>query len=75
LKAYIACIGSGRTIILQGKGNIAGMWMDELLRTWHSLFDMAGVHNDINVLQCYQVFSRIAEVNTPVMNYEINAHA
>jgi hypothetical protein len=41
---------------------------------WHSFFDMAGSHDDINMLQRSQVFSRLAEDNAPVVHYEINCH-
>jgi hypothetical protein len=38
----------------------------------HSFFDMAGAHNDINVLQQSLVFSMLAEGNTPFVSYEGN---
>ena len=41
---------------------------------WHSFFRMAGAHNDINVLQRSLVFARLANVQAPDYNYEINSH-
>ena len=41
---------------------------------WHTFFDMAGSHNDINVMQCYPLFATPVEGQAPSMNYEINGH-
>jgi hypothetical protein len=38
-------------------------------------FGIAGYHNDINILHCSPVFSRLAEGNAPVVHYEINSHS
>lgn len=57
----------GCTVILQAVAS-------QYLWIWHSFFGMAGSHNDINVLQRSPVFSKLAEGQAPVVNYEINGH-
>jgi hypothetical protein len=42
---------------------------------WQSLFCMVGSRNDINMLQCSRVFSRLVKVNAQMVNYEINGHS
>jgi hypothetical protein len=41
---------------------------------WHAFFGMTRSHNDINVLQCLNVFSRLVEGHAPLMNFVINGH-
>ncbi|KAM3309624.1 hypothetical protein ACQJBY_030729 [Aegilops geniculata] len=41
---------------------------------WHAYFGLPGSLNDINVLQRSPVFTKLAEGQTPPVNYSINGH-
>uniref|UniRef100_A0A452ZBF8 DDE Tnp4 domain-containing protein n=1 Tax=Aegilops tauschii subsp. strangulata TaxID=200361 RepID=A0A452ZBF8_AEGTS len=41
---------------------------------WHAYFGLPGSLNDINVLQRSPVFTKLAEGQTPLVNYSINGH-
>jgi hypothetical protein len=47
---------------------------DHDLWIWHAFFGMAGSHNDINVLQCLDVFAKLVSGNSPLVDYVINGH-
>jgi hypothetical protein len=41
---------------------------------WHAFFGMPGSHNDINVLQCSDVFAKLVEGISPLVAFVINNH-
>ena len=47
---------------------------DQDLWIWHAFFGMPGSHNDINVLQCSNVFEKLVAGTSPPMNFEVNGH-
>jgi hypothetical protein len=55
------------TIILEAVAS-TDLWI------WHAFFGMRGSHNDINVLQRFPIFARLAEGEGPQVNYNINGY-
>ena len=66
-KAVIAVFGPECTVILEVVAS-QDLWI------CHSLFGMAGSHNDINMLQRSPMFARLAEGNSPPVNVTVNNH-
>jgi hypothetical protein len=50
------------------------MWLHTIYGFNTPFFGMAGSHKDINILQRYPVFSKLAEDNSLKVYYEINGH-
>jgi hypothetical protein len=48
---------------------------DHDLWIWHAFFGMAGTNNDINVLRCSPVFSKLAKGQAHAVNCVVNNHA
>jgi hypothetical protein len=59
------------------KGGCSGVLeavADKDLWIWHAFFGMVGSHNDINVLQCSNVFSWLVKGRARPVNFVINGH-
>jgi hypothetical protein len=84
LVVLTACIDSGRTVLLVGKGSSKGIRRGGTvilevvalrdLWIWHSFFGMAGSNNHISVLHRSLVFSRLTECAAPQISYVINGN-
>jgi hypothetical protein len=55
----------GCTVILEAVAS-HDLWI------WHSFFGMPGSNNDINVLQCSPIFSKLVEGYAPPVDFVIN---
>lgn len=55
----------GCTVILEAVAT-HDLWI------WHSFFGMPGSNNDINVLQCSPIFSKLVEGHAPPVDFVIN---
>jgi hypothetical protein len=55
----------GCTVILEAVAN-HDLWI------WHSFFGMPGSNNDINVLQCSPIFSKLVEDHAPPVDFVFN---
>lgn len=55
------------TIILEAVAS-KDLWI------WHAFFGLPGSHNDINVLQRSPLFAKLAEGQSPEVNYTVNGH-
>jgi len=80
----IACIGSGRIAQMLGEVCILVISVNLQLfwKPWHPMifgygthfFGLPGSHNDINVLERFNVFANLAEGRAPSVNYSVNGH-
>jgi hypothetical protein len=57
----------GYSVVLEAVA-IHDLWI------WHSFFGRPVTHNDINVLQCSNVFAKLVEGHAPPVNFEVNVH-
>jgi hypothetical protein len=55
----------GCTVILEAVAT-HDLWI------WHSFFGMSGSNNDINVLQCSPILSKLVEGHAPPVDFVIN---